>query len=83
MHPEIKKFWETAGYEIKVHVLQGEMFGQDIQMSNDLWYAHKEEEKICVADSHKNNERRTYYYYERNVYFEAGMLRLIRLKALL
>lgn len=83
MHSEIKEFWETAGYEVKVHILQGEMAGLDDLMANDLWYAHKGFDELLIADTSRLKTRRDYYYFNNKSYSELKMLRLVRLKALL
>jgi hypothetical protein len=82
MHPEIKKFWEDAGYKVDSHISQGEMVGLDNLMINKLWYAYKPEEgPLCVADI---SERKQYYHYPHLKKFllsEKQMLKIIKLKA--
>lgn len=81
MHPEIKKFWEDSGFEVKPFLLQGEEAGLDHLMSNKLWYAHKGTESKLVADISENKQY--YKFGDKHFLSEEEMLKLIKLKAFL
>jgi hypothetical protein len=69
MHPEIRKFWEDAGYKI---VKNGN--GDYLIMVNR--YSVK---TIYV----QSGELDSYYIHDQNIYTEEEMLRIIRLKSFL
>lgn len=73
MNPEIRKFWEDAGYTLN-----------DITGSTWIMFWGKKEEATLewhVATFHASLD--PIYYYNYKEYTEAEMLRIIKLKAFL
>ena len=90
MHPEIKKYWENAGYEINTDVF---MPGEGIPYILFWFLMNGDRQLKCIGQSdtfHRNSEAYnqliedppcTNYYFNNRLYSEEKMLRIIRLKA--
>lgn len=67
MHPEIKKFWENAGYKIRRDNLE-------------LYWAQRVHWETHIATQ---TESGMVYYWDTKYYSETEMLRIIKQKAFL
>lgn len=78
MHPEIKEFWKKCGFEI------------ELGPNGHYWFQDKTAYPNCavfINPLESVPERKLQYFYPNDVngkwYYEADMLRLIKLKAFL
>ena len=93
MNPLIEKFWNTAGYKIS-KVLSEPFPLTKFSEREYLWYLTKDGVYINTIgmsevfigfkeSSFKNNIKCYYYYFNKQMYSEEGMLKIIQMKAFL
>jgi hypothetical protein len=82
MHPEVKKFWEDAGYTVVVDILQDDLWKfYWVVVKNGLQVKF-----VGISDVHPPGTKDapcTIYILNAKEYSEEEMLRMIKLKVLL
>jgi len=71
MHPEIKTFWENAGYEIE----------SETRDNHTYWYRLKNKLAKVIAIQFNNCWESPMYFFKGEAYEEDAALRLIKMKA--
>ena len=76
IHPNIKKFWEDKGFEVKPSsMVHSNIECDDSVFTNELFYAWKADDNyLLIADISTYKNR---YYFEWSCYSEEEMLKIV------